>query len=198
MESKQQYLAWWNRPRSYSSVWLSIKLPDITSTHTDCASGYNALGLSTAVLAPALYEGCSRSPTTLSGISRLVKEDVAGVWRFWNLGGEAVEVFDGGWFNFINDVIIEEQPQSVALNDTEVVASVDACPAVHHHRHQVEQTVGIDGVIARVKYSELEREDHPVRQLLRPVQLPQILEAFQVQYEDARQLLHTGSLLMFL
>lgn len=71
-------------------------------------------------------------------------------------------------------------------------ASPPASPAaVHHHGHQVVHAVQVHGVAGRVEEPELQREDHPVRQLGVSVQLLHVLEPLQVQGQDHGQLFHS-------
>ena len=60
---------------------------------------------------------------------------------------------------------------------------------MYNHTDQVVQTMVVTGVLRRVEKPQLKREYDPIRQLGVLVKRVAILEAFQVQNQDGRELL---------
>lgn len=115
-----------------------------------------------------------------------------------NVRGEAVEVLNGRSLDFVNHVVIEEQPKPVTLDNAYVMATIRARAAVYDDCGQIVEPIRIDSVVRGVEQPQLKRKDHPMRHLDMPIELLHVLEALQVQGQYHGQLLDAHSLLRLL
>ena len=53
----------------------------------------------------------------------LVEKDVSSLWRLLYVCCQPVEVFDCGGVDFVHDVVVEDEPESMGLHDWDVMAS---------------------------------------------------------------------------
>ena len=56
-------------------------------------------------------------------VAWLVEKDVSRLRRLLDVGRQPVEVFNCGRVNFIDYVVVEDQPESVRLHNWDIVAS---------------------------------------------------------------------------
>lgn len=131
-------------------------------------------------------------------VSGLVEEDVPRLRILGDVRRQAVELLNCLGINFLHNVVIKQKPEAVALHYGDVVATIWATAAVHHHGHQVVHAIGVGGVARGVEESQLQGEDHAVGQLGVAVQLVHVLKPLQVQSQNHGQLLHPHPFLCFL
>ena len=55
------------------------------------------------------------------GVPRLVEQNVPGLRRFLYICGETVKVFNGSGVNLVDNIVVENQPETVALHYGDVV-----------------------------------------------------------------------------
>jgi hypothetical protein len=65
---------------------------------------------------------------------------------------------------YIDDVVVENEPEAGRFDDGDVVAAVGARPAVDDDGHEVVHPVGVDGVIGLKKWDNV-LADHFFKQI---------------------------------
>ena len=97
-------------------------------------------------------------------VSRLVEQDVAGFARLLDVGRQSEEILDGRRLDFVDDVVVEDQPEAARLDDGDVVTSVRAGAAVDDDVHEVIHAIWVDGIIRLKESVLLERENSEAEQ----------------------------------
>lgn len=60
---------------------------------------------------------------------------------------ESIEVFNRGSVYLVDEIIVEQQPKPVRLDDADVMASVRVGAAMDDHRCEIIHSVWVDGIV---------------------------------------------------
>jgi len=100
--------------------------------------------------------------------------------------------------NHLNILIIKEEPVVVTLDQTHIVSMIRSTAHMHYHSKQRVLRFRPRGIICGITKLEFQREYHPVRKLLIPAQLLNVLEALEMKCQNAWWWLYLHSLLCLL
>ena len=132
-------------------------------------------------------------------IDRFVEEDVPDFQTVWSSRiVVSEEILNALFVHFLNDLVVEYEPEIVRLDGADVVAFVRSIPTVHHHWHETVQAFWVVSMFRRDEETQLQRKHDPVRQLLVSVVVFHVLEALQVQSQHFGLLFNAHALLRLL